>query len=435
MKFIDNLKWAVFVSRRFSRVDRRGKSAVTSFLASLGICMGVMTLIVVMSVMNGFQMTYIDAIMEVSSYHIRVSDAPDFSGSEKYIKSVTPFYEAQTLIVSEKNYQSASLVRCVPKNVMEIDSGFKKELLVRQGKFDLSEPNSIVIGSELSRTLGVHIGDKINLLALSGGNDVKLIDSDRIFTVKGIFWTGDNDVNTVYSFISIEDGKKYLGENAQLFYGIKLFNENDDAIVISKLTAAHGKSANNGKSAAHTEFSAESWKEYNRSFFGALKVEKNILMLLVVLIFIVVGINIFNGIRRIVYERKAEISVFASLGAKKKWIHGIFIAQGFSIGFLGAIPGLFFGILISKNMKQVFAIISKVAYFFQYITTAIFNRTALPYVAENPMFAVYGRFPARIIPSEIFVIVMFGILSALVASYAASKSILKMKVAEVLRDE
>ena len=70
---MSSFKWVFFVSRRFSKVDRKGRTAVTSFLASLGVCFGVMALIVVMAVMNGFQMSYIDSIMEISSYHIRVS--------------------------------------------------------------------------------------------------------------------------------------------------------------------------------------------------------------------------------------------------------------------------------------------------------------------------------------------------------------------------
>ena len=76
-KIFSSLKWIFFVSRRFSRVDRKGKSAVTTFLASLGICFGVMTLVTVISVMDGFQMSFIDSIMEVSSYHVRVSSFSD----------------------------------------------------------------------------------------------------------------------------------------------------------------------------------------------------------------------------------------------------------------------------------------------------------------------------------------------------------------------
>lgn len=419
--FVTNLKWTFFVSKRFSRVDRKGKSAVTTFLASLGICFGVMTLIVVMAVMNGFQMSFIDSILEVSSYHI-TSSSPVKTDNRK-IKSITPFMEAQALMVSSKGKQGAALIRSVPCDVMEKDSGFKKELVVRSGSFDLRDENSIILGSELARSLGVRVGDTVNLLALSGGNDVSLLDSQRIFKVAGVFRTGYVDINSSYAFISFESGKKYFGENAKVTEGIKLFSVKDDFQVIESL-----KLENPG-----AEF--QSWRDYNRSFFGVLRTEKTILFALVLLIFVVVGINIFNGMRRIVFERKTEISMFSSMGAMPSSIQGIFLVQGFTIGIKGTVPGLFLGLLISSNMETVFSILSKITYAFQYFGTMIFNSAALSVVQENPMFAVYAKIPARNFPHEIVVISLFGLLSAVFASFAASKNILKMKVSEVLRDE
>ena len=100
------IRWISAVSRRFARVDRKGRSAVTSALATLGICFGVMTLTVVMSVMNGFQMSFIDAILEVSSYHLRAVDVPEQEEpalvaaceADKHVRSCVPFYEAQALM-------------------------------------------------------------------------------------------------------------------------------------------------------------------------------------------------------------------------------------------------------------------------------------------------------------------------------------------------
>ncbi|MCR5606563.1 MAG: ABC transporter permease, partial [Treponema sp.] len=154
-----DFNWIYFVSKRFSRVDRKGRSAVTSFLASLGIFFGVMTLIVTLSVMNGFQMGFIEAIMEISSYHLRVSDLENeneflsFCKDEPSISSVVPFYEAQSLMVGRRGRQSAAVVRALPKNVLDMDLGFKEQLSVYSGSFDLSSPNSILLGSELSRKL------------------------------------------------------------------------------------------------------------------------------------------------------------------------------------------------------------------------------------------------------------------------------------------
>lgn len=429
--FLSQLKWVLFVSRRFSRVDRKGRSAVTSFLASLGICFGVMTLITVISVMNGFQMGFIDAIMEVSSYHVRASvpadDAVSFARwceEDRSIVSAVPFYEAQSLIVGgSEGWQKPAVIRAVPQNTLDLDAGFKRELKMWTGSFDLSKPHSIVMGTELARMLGVRVGSIVNLFALSGGGDVDLISSDRLFTVTGLFRTGYSDINSSYAFISIEDGQNCFGANAQLMYGIKLRSTAEDAAVISKI--------NNSFSSVKTE----SWKSYNRAFFGALRVEKNMLMMLVFLIFIVVGINIFNGMRRLVYERREEISVFSALGARSNVIQSIFIMRGFLTGFAGALPGLALGLMLSVRIENVFTIMSKLVYYVQLFGEMLISPSTAAYVRENPMYMLYAHIPARIIPAEVLAITIFGIFSSLVASWAASRGVLKMTVAEVLRDE
>ena len=130
-----SMNWIFYVSNRFNKVDSRGHTAVTSALASLGVGFGVMALIVVISVMNGFQMEFKDAIMEISSYHIRVSASLDNSDDflkwckeQKNVRAVVPFYEAQGLLVGQSGREAAMLVRAIPSNIMEEDYGFKKVL-------------------------------------------------------------------------------------------------------------------------------------------------------------------------------------------------------------------------------------------------------------------------------------------------------------------
>ena len=154
------------MSNRFSNVDRKGRSRATGILSMLGICVGVMTLVTVVSVMNGFQMSFIDSIMEISSFHLQARGIdekmfPDFEKvcmEEKNVKTVYPFYEAQGLLTSGKNNQNAVVVRAVENDVLEKDSGLKNELRIVSGDFDLSLPENIVIGSYLSRLLDVRVG-------------------------------------------------------------------------------------------------------------------------------------------------------------------------------------------------------------------------------------------------------------------------------------
>lgn len=431
IKGFNRIKWIFSVSSRFSRVDRKGRSRTTSALATLGICFGVMTLIVVMSVMNGFQMKFIDSIMEVSSYHVRISDFDEeteiklreYCNANKSVKSTTGFYEAQSLITTNKVRQSVALIRAIDPDVYESDPGFNREMKMIAGRFDLSDPEAVIIGTGMARALSCRVNSEINLFALSGGNDVQLLSSDRIFKVKGIFQTGYADINSSYIFINSEAGQKYFGEEAKKVLGIKLNNSNDDQIFVSRMKDAF------------PDAKIVSWREYNKTFFGALRIEKNMLLLLVAMIFIVVAVNIYNGMRRLVFERRSEISILSALGGRAGEIKSIFILQGFLTGVKGSVPGMILGLLISVNSKTVFMLASKIMYGFSYFITAITNPINLVYLTENPMYAVYGNIPSRVFFGETLWITIFGIAAPLIASWAASRNVLKMTVAEVLHNE
>lgn len=424
-------KWIFDVSKRFSIVDKSGRSAVTSFLSTIGIGLGVMTLIVVISVMNGFQMSFINAIMEISSYHVRVSSVPvekeleliDFCSSDKDILSISPFYESQALMVNSNGSEAVGIIRAVESDIYQKDIGFKKELQMVYGNFNLDEDNSIVLGYSLAKKLGANVGTKINLLAMAGGKDVALISQNREFTVTGIFECGYIDINESFCFINTNAAKKYFGQSANVVYGIKLKDYQDDAKIISNIKSNF------------PEVCVESWKSYNRTFFGALRIEKNMLMLFVFIIFIVVGINIYNGIRRLVFERKQEISILSALGGTKDEIRQIFVVRGFTTGLIGACIGVFLGLLICINMNHIFMFISNFLYYCEYIFTFFVNPENVYYVLQNSMYDVYAAIPPKIYFNEVFLIASFGVLTPLIAALSASNSILKMTVVEVLHDE
>ena len=428
---IFRFRWIAFVSRRFSRVDRKGRSAVTSFFASLGICFGIMTLIVVMSVMNGFQMEFKDAIMEISSYHIQVRGITDdteksfvsWCEGEKDIVSVNPFYEAQSFTVGPSGGQAAALIRALPHDIAERDAGFAREVLMVSGSFSIEDEDEIVLGSSLADSLGARAGSEVTLLALSGGSDVALLSRERRFRVSGIFHSGYADINASYAFINLESGKKNFGRSAEKAYGLKLRRESSDAHAIGKINKLF------------PQLSVVSWRQYNRSFFGVLRVEKNMLMILVLLIFVVVAINIYSGMRRLVYERRSEISILAALGGKSGEVKSIFIVRGFFTGCAGAAGGVLLGLALCVNIGSVFSFASGAMYWTQYFFTLLFSPENALFVRENPMFMLYASVPARIFPLEVFMIALFGIASPLAASYAASRDVLKMTVAEVLHDE
>ena len=424
-------RWIFDVSRRFASVDRKSRSSATSFLAVLVICFGVMSLVTVVSVMNGFQMSFVNAIMELSSFHIRVSksdsqteaDFLNFCADSKEIRCVSPFYESQALLVGNKSKESAGIIRGVDARTCEFDEGFAREIKIVSGSFDLSSADSIVLGSYLAQSLGVTTGNTVNLLALSGGKDVELLSQNRQFKVTGIFECGYYDINQGYAFVSLEAARMYFGEDAPVFYGIKIRRPQNDGFVSAAIKNRFPDAA------------VQSWREYNRTFFGALRVEKNILMLLVFLIFVVVAVNIYNGMRRLVFERSQEIAALSALGGTSFQIKAIFVVRGFLTGAAGTVIGVVLGIFISLNIRSVFLGVSHCLYWLELFFTSVFSPENAAFVTENQMYAIYASIPARIIPSEVLLISLFGVLSPLLASALASRSVLKLKIAEVLHNE
>lgn len=427
--------WLFFVASRFSYVDRNGRSALTGLLATLGITFGVMTLIVVLAVMNGFQAGSIQSILEISSYHVRATVNDSFVSNSnsteiantlknnELVESVTPFIDAQSLIVGSQGRQGVALLRFVPHNILQIDTSLSNQLHLVSGNF-LEQKESVVLGYALARTLGVEVGDTINLLAMSGGSDVDLFAQNRTLMVSGIFECSFSEINNSFAFIRLDDSSKLLGNTITPMYGIKLHNSENASRYISVM-----------KNKLSSVMTFESWQYYNRSFFGALRVEKNILMMLVFLIFIVVGINIFNSMRRMIYERSEEISILSALGASKKKVQAIFLVQGVRIGLTGSLSGLLLGLLLSVRMDLVFKLVANITYYVQYFFIMLIQPSKSAWITENVMFQYYAQVPAQPRFAETALITLFGVFSAVAAAWFASRHILKLSVAEVLRNE
>lgn len=430
---LTSFRWIYWVSRRFNRVDFRGRTAVTSRLATLGIAFGVMALIAVVSVMNGFQMEYIDAILEVSSYHIQVSGLDEdgesrflaWCGDNPAVRCALPFSETRGLLVeSDWGGEAASVIRALPADVLDRDGGFRKQMEIVSGSFDIESGDTIVLGSGLARNLGARVGSVVNVMASGGSSDAPLFSQDRMFIVTGIFRTNYADINSAYCFISLDAADRLLGmDDSSRVCAVKLHDSNRDERVTAEITAAFPGCRTEG------------WRYYNRAFFGALRVEKNVLMLMVILIFIVVAVNIYNSMCRMIYERRQDIAVLSALGGRRAQVQAVFSAKGLVTGLTGAVPGLILGILLSKNMDKVFLALAKVQFAVQYALTALFRPDELAYVRENMMFTVFASVPARMRAGEIAAIFLFGVMSSFVSSLLAGRKTTSFNVSELLRDE
>lgn len=421
----------MFISQRLNKTGTTGREAVINLLSILGIAFGVVALIVILAVINGFQSGYINTIMEVSSGHIHLSGSyDDLKNANTKIdkKSFFIFNESQALAQGGNNRQAGMLVRAVELDDFLQDDGLLKHLIFVDGSLRLEEDGTVILGYDLARSLNAHVGDTVFLPILAGSSETNIFSEDSELLVTGIFKTGFLGVDSTFSFVSFQTGEKLFGNASKLKAFVKLKKENDDYKYIAEIKKAFSK------------IEAESWRSYNHAFFGALRVEKNVMMILVVLIFFVVAVNIYNGMRRTIYERREDIAVLASLGMKKNTLRFLFFINGFKIGLIGSVVGLLMGLMMSKNINEIFGLAENIINFFMSVFARIFYSQEQIYMMDN--FSIFSQkvFYMDAVPSvitffECCYISLFGLVSSSIAALIATKKILNLKPQEILRYE
>ena len=325
--------------------------------------------------------------------------------------------------------QSGVLLRGVPANILELDKGFALHEKVYNGVFSLEEDDDIVLGCELAANLSVRPGDSVKLVALAGSSDIDLFPEDATFFVSATVKTGNYDLDSTFAFVKLDSVAKLCSNNIPLVYSLKLDNREKDVSVITELNESFSDDS---------KISVESWRSFNRAFFGALKVEKNAMLFLVFLIFVVVGVNIYHGMRRAVLDRKEEIAVLSSLGASPSQVRTIFLMQGLRIGVIGSLLGLMLGLLIGFNIDSVISIIEDV------INSIVFFFSSL--ITGDPglsgHFSIFGsdvfymdKVPCVLFFNEVLIMCFFGVAASVLAAWASSSSVLNLKPVEVLQYE
>jgi len=432
-------KWVLFVALRYI-FKGRSNSPV---LAVLGIAFGVLALIIIISIMNGFQLGFIESIIEISSYHLRLDSVPpeliprarEILMTVHGVKAAAPFKEFQALVRGRKAGQQAVVVRGVPADVLETDKLMGEKLEFEEGSFDIYSPYAILLGTELARRLGLDAEDEVTLYSITGILSAEGDSGPDEYTITGIFRTGFYEYDCSWAFINIESGAFLVDDNnaGGVKIGVKIKNRFQDRLVLERIKKKFSKEE------GFKDVKFSSWRDYNRSFFGALRTEKLFMFILVGLIFIVVALNIFQSQRRAVLQRREEIGLLRAIGGQEKAVRFVFICDGAFIGLTGAGLGLVSGLLIASHIPQFFSFVEKIvnnvigflnaiAGFFGAGRTADFAvfSTAVFYIKE---------IPSRIIPAEVILIFMFGFLSALSAAWFASRKAVKIQPAEVLRYE
>jgi lipoprotein-releasing system permease protein len=437
------VRWISFVAARYISKKRKDRSNFSTILSVLGIFIGVLALTVILAVMNGFQLGFIESILEISSFHIRLESFPQGEKGRSLeaaaaavpgITVVLPFIELTGIIRGTWGGQQVASVRGMPPDALERDAGMAGKIEMVQGDFDIAGFDSILLGVELARRLGVDVGDELSLLSVTGIFPEDAASEDTIFIVEGIFRTDFYEYDLGWAFINLDKAAALEGKNTHSL-GIKLKNRWQDQRIVAQLWELPGMKEAEG-------CTVKSWREYNRAFFGALRTEKLLMFVLVGIIFIVVGLNIFQAQRKAVLERREEIGLLRAVGATDRMVRLIFVWDGFIIGIVGAGLGIILGLIFAFNIGTFFAVLEAVingfidllnfipAYFFGFGTLrdgeiSFFSPTVF-YIKE---------IPSRIIPHEVLLIFTFGFFSAVLAAWFASGKVARTRPAEVLRYE
>ena len=338
---------------------RTGFVSVIAGFSFLGIMLGVATLIIVMSVMNGFRDELMGRVLGING-HMAVYPAwgPTFALDDQQITefekihgvtAVMPILEGQVMASSSLLSQGALLRGVRPqdfKNRPLLSSGY-------QGKpLDAFQDNQIILGYRLAAKMGVRVGEKINLISPNGNvTAFGTMPRMKSYEVIGTFNTGMFEYDSNFIFMPLEQAQKYLMNDGQVSQ-VEIFVSDMNALpfvqqeVVSKLPRSQV---------------AVDWKHSNSAFFNAIEVERNVMFLILTLIIIVAAFNIISGLIMLVRDKSKDIAILRTMGASRRSIMTIFLIDGLFVGVVGTLAGLLVGLLVSYNIEPIRQFLGRLA--------------------------------------------------------------------------
>lgn len=368
---------ALFIGLRYTKVRQKNHFvSLISKISMMGIMLGVTVLIVVLSVMNGFNRELQNRILGMVPHAtIRGYDPIEnwrllsqTLSKEEGVVAAAPFSQVQGMLTHE------GAVHAVMLNGIEPEEEKKVSIVhqhLRMGSLDAlrSGEFNIILGAALANKLGVALGDKVTLVipeatvSLAG-----VIPRFKRFTVVGTFRVGA-EIDSAFAYVHWQDAAKLLHFQSHQVEGIRLkFEDLFAAPDISREIAARLSDA----------YYSTDWTYTHGNLFQAIKMEKTMISLLLFLIVAVACFNIVSGLVMLVTEKKGDIAILRTLGATQKTIRRIFMIQGMYVGFVGASMGIILGVVIAKNISQVFLWLEKVlnqelmkAYFINYLPSEL----------------------------------------------------------------
>ena len=413
-----------WIGLRYLRAKKRsGFMSFISVMSIVGIALGVIALIVVLSVVNGFQKEIRGQLLNIAP-HAEVGYLMDsqngtpltwqtlqqkFAGKPEILASA-PFIAGQGLLANSGEVRGTQLRGILPDQERKVIDYADK---MTAGSFDALKADEfgIILGESLAETLGAKVNEKVTVITPEGNvTPAGVVPRLKQFTVVGIVKTGFDEADSSLALIHLADAQKlYRTDDAAIALRLRLADPQNAPAVMERLLPAEQRK----------DVWTQNWTDNNRSYFSAVEMEKRMLTLLLTCIIVVAAFNLVSSLVMAVNEKQSDIAILRTLGLSPRGIMKIFVVQGMVAGVLGTITGVVFGLLLAW----------KIGVIIHWIET-LFN---VQFVSAKVYFINY--LPSDIQLYDVLGITVISLLLSFIATLYPSWSAARTQPAEALRYE
>jgi lipoprotein-releasing system permease protein len=351
------MSFELFLAFRYLRAKRKHAFiSVITVISVLGVMVGVMSLVVVLSVMNGFRADLMSKILGVNSHLLVLNIEGPFQSYDHITERIdkadgviasTPFIYTQVMVNNSGNVSGAILrgieVKSVAR-VLNIKEMIKEgSLACLKDEFSSRKTPSIILGSELSRQTGAYVGATITVVSPEGKlTPLGRVPHTRQFKVSAIFDSGMYEYDASMAYISLKEAQSFLGIGKRVSgIEVRVTDMYKTEEIAKTLRGILGYS-----------FRTKDWKMMNRSLFAALKLEKITMFVILSMIVLVGALNIISALVMVVMEKTKDVAILRAMGASAKSIMAIFMCQGLLVGVVGTLIGLAAGLGICYSLSK-----------------------------------------------------------------------------------
>jgi lipoprotein-releasing system permease protein len=406
------------VAMRYLRARRReGFISVIAGFSLLGIGLGVATLIIVMSVMNGFREELLSRILGVGG-HIdvygagaplqRFDDLADRLRQIKGVVSVIPVVDGQVM-ASANNQASGAVVRGVRREDLANRAVIADN--IKMGSLNaFVGDNAVLIGTRMAQRLGLMVGDSITLISPKGNvTAFGTVPRLRAYKIAGIFEVGMFEYDNSFIYMPMEAAQTFF----QLTESVSMLEMTlNDPYMVNSLRPEIGKVVGQGGRLLD-------WQQINSSFFTAIQVERNVMFLILTLIILVAAFNVISGMIMLVKDKGQDIAILRTMGATRGMIMRIFFLSGASVGVFGTLFGFVLGLLFCDNIESI-------RQFIQHLTGTNLFSAEIYFLSQ---------LPAKVDPGEVATVVIMSLTLSVLATLYPSWRAARLDPVEALRYE